>query len=64
VAGKSLSVLLGNAFSLQSLFGGVMNQKKGVNTIPYIKKEKKGFKFLHQMAPLSNKKLTSFLEIV
>jgi len=41
------------AFSLQNLFvafDGVMNQKKGVNTIPYIKKGNKGFKFLHQKA--------------
>jgi len=44
-------------------FDGVVNQKKGVNTIPYIKKGNQGFKFLHQMTPLSNKKLTSFLEI-
>jgi len=44
-------------------FDGVMNKKKGVNTIPFIKKGNKGFKFIHQMAPLSNKILISFLEI-
>jgi len=35
-------------------FDGVMNHKKGVNTISYLKKGNKGFKFLRQMTPLSN----------